>query len=64
MQLASRPGPDAERALAVIRRAGGRPMLVGGYVRDAIMNPGAVSKDIDVEVYRGSRSGRPGCGTG
>ena len=51
MQLASRPGPDAERALAVIRRAGGRPMLVGGYVRDAIMNPGAVSKDIDVEVY-------------
>jgi tRNA nucleotidyltransferase (CCA-adding enzyme) len=26
-------------------------MLVGGYVRDAILNPGTVSKDIDVEVY-------------
>ena len=46
-----RPGPEAERVLAVIRSTGGRPMLVGGYVRDAIMNPGTVSKDIDVEVY-------------
>jgi tRNA nucleotidyltransferase (CCA-adding enzyme) len=45
----TRPGPDAERVLAAIRRTGGRPMLVGGYVRDAIM--GIASKDIDVEVY-------------
>ena len=26
-------------------------MLVGGCVRDAILNPGAAAKDIDVEVY-------------
>ena len=47
--LAQRPGPDAERVLAAIRSAGGRPMLVGGYVRDALM--GSPGKDIDVEVY-------------
>jgi tRNA nucleotidyltransferase (CCA-adding enzyme) len=35
--------------LAAIRSAGGRPMLVGGFVRDALM--GHASKDIDVEVY-------------
>jgi tRNA nucleotidyltransferase (CCA-adding enzyme) len=44
-------GPDAERVLAVIREAGGRPMLVGGCVRDALLNPGMPAKDIDVEVY-------------
>jgi len=37
--------------LAAIRSAGGRPMLVGGCVRDVIMNPGSLSKDVDVEVY-------------
>lgn len=42
---------DAERVLSAIRAAGGRPMLVGGCVRDALMRPGTVSKDIDVEVY-------------
>lgn len=42
-------GPEAECILGVIRSAGGRPMLVGGYARDAIM--GTESKDIDVEVY-------------
>jgi tRNA nucleotidyltransferase (CCA-adding enzyme) len=31
--------------------AGGRPMLVGGCVRDPLIDPGIVSKDIDVEVY-------------
>lgn len=43
-------GRDAERALAAIRAAGGRPMLVGGFVRDALLS-GRASKDIDVEVY-------------
>lgn len=43
--------PDVEQVLAVIRDAGGRPMLVGGIVRDLIMDRAAVSKDIDVEVY-------------
>jgi tRNA nucleotidyltransferase (CCA-adding enzyme) len=37
--------------LAAIRSAGGRPMLVGGCVRDAILSPGIPSKDIDIEVY-------------
>lgn len=46
-----RIGPGAQRVLSVIRSAGGRPMLVGGCVRDAIMNPGSPGKDIDVEVY-------------
>ena len=41
--------PDAERVLAAIRGAGGRPMLVGGWVRDALM--GTPGKDIDIEVY-------------
>lgn len=41
--------PDARRVLAAIREAGGRPMLVGGCVRDALL--GIASKDIDVEVY-------------
>ena len=44
-----RLGPDAEHVLTVIRAAGGRPMLVGGCVRDALL--GAPGKDIDVEVY-------------
>ena len=37
--------------LAAIRVAGGRPMLVGGCVRDAFLSPGGRAKDIDVEVY-------------
>jgi tRNA nucleotidyltransferase (CCA-adding enzyme) len=41
--------PDVERVLAVIRAAGGRPMLVGGWVRDALL--GSPSKDLDIEVY-------------
>lgn len=44
-------GQDVESVLAVIRQAGGHPMLVGGCVRDAILNPGSQAKDIDVEVY-------------
>jgi tRNA nucleotidyltransferase (CCA-adding enzyme) len=44
-------GPDTKRVLAIIRSAGGRPMLVGGYVRDAILDPRITGKDIDIEVY-------------
>lgn len=43
--------PGAVRVLAAVRRAGGRPMLVGGCVRDAITDTGTAPKDIDVEVY-------------
>lgn len=39
------------RVLTAIRDAGGRPMLVGGCVRDAIIGGGHAPKDIDVEVY-------------
>lgn len=51
MRIVPHLSQDAERVLAVIRALGGHPMLVGGFVRDAIMNPGTVSKDIDIEVY-------------
>jgi tRNA nucleotidyltransferase (CCA-adding enzyme) len=50
MTTLPRIGPDVERVLAVIRSAGGHPLLVGGFVRDALMG-GAESKDVDVEVY-------------
>lgn len=40
-----------QRVLAAIRQAGGRPVLVGGCVRDAIIAPGQPAKDIDIEVY-------------
>ena len=52
-----RLSPDVERVLSVIRAAGGHPMLVGGWVRDALM--GTPGKDVDVEVYgmRGRRQG-------
>lgn len=39
------------RVLTALRRAGGRPLLVGGCVRDRFIDLGLVSKDIDVEVY-------------
>lgn len=41
--------PDAERAVAVITSLGGRPLLVGGFVRDQLL--GIESKDIDIEVH-------------
>src|SRR3984957_6666214 len=49
MTAIPRPPADVERVLALIRGAGGRPMLVGGYVRDAVM--GIKGKDIDIEVF-------------
>lgn len=45
------PGPDAQRVLAAIGATGGRPMLVGGCVRDVILDPGSAAKDIDIEAY-------------
>ena len=51
----STPGPSAiplQRARAIaaeVRDAGGRALIVGGWVRDRLM--GRDSKDIDIEVY-------------
>ncbi|MFN5804779.1 MAG: CCA tRNA nucleotidyltransferase [Opitutia bacterium] len=41
--------PPVRRALGLLREAGGRPLLVGGSVRDALM--GSPVLDFDVEVY-------------
>jgi tRNA nucleotidyltransferase (CCA-adding enzyme) len=41
--------PGLARALAALREAGGRPYLVGGAVRDALLGLAVV--DFDVEVY-------------
>jgi tRNA nucleotidyltransferase (CCA-adding enzyme) len=43
------PAPPVRRALELLREAGGRPLLVGGSVRDARM--GVPVLDYDVEVY-------------
>jgi tRNA nucleotidyltransferase (CCA-adding enzyme) len=41
---------DQARAMAAaVRAAGGRALIVGGWVRDRVM--GRTSKDIDIEVY-------------
>ena len=43
-------GLDAVRALAsAVRDAGGRALIVGGWVRDRLL--GRASKDVDLEVY-------------
>jgi len=39
------------RAIDAIRSVGGRPMFVGGCVRDPLIDSDMVSKDIDIEVY-------------
>jgi tRNA nucleotidyltransferase (CCA-adding enzyme) len=41
--------PGLDQLLAAVRAAGGRPYLVGGAVRDALL--GLPVKDFDVEVY-------------
>ncbi len=43
--------PATRRVLGAIEYAGGRPYLVGGCVRDAILEPGSPPKDVDIEVY-------------
>ena len=52
MGSGSRDDADLERILAIaraVREAGGRALIVGGWVRDRLM--GRPSKDIDLEVY-------------
>jgi len=44
--------PATEKVLLALEEAGLRPYIVGGSVRDALMN--LDSKDIDIEVYGGS----------
>src|SRR5436305_10681004 len=41
--------PEVLRVCEAVRAAGGRAMLVGGWVRDRLL--GRESKDYDVEVY-------------
>jgi len=44
--------PDEVKALAAkIGEAGGRALLVGGYVRDIARGAGGEEKDFDIEVY-------------
>jgi tRNA nucleotidyltransferase (CCA-adding enzyme) len=39
------------RLLEVLRDAGGRPYLVGGAVRDALLGRPLDTKDVDIEVF-------------
>ena len=39
------------RVVDAVLRAGGRPYLVGGSVRDLLAGGADVSKDLDVEVF-------------
>jgi len=42
--------PDLARAMALaVRDEGGRALVVGGWVRDALL--GRTSKDVDLEVF-------------
>lgn len=41
--------PTVEKVLNMVKNAGGRGMIVGGSVRDAIL--GKTPKDIDLEIY-------------
>jgi tRNA nucleotidyltransferase (CCA-adding enzyme) len=41
--------PRVRRVLEALRAAGGRPLVVGGVVRDRLL--GQDSKDLDIEVY-------------
>ena len=49
MQLHPDIQPVHDRVCRIIRDAGGRPLLVGGCVRDLLL--GANPKDLDIEVY-------------
>ncbi len=47
--MADRKNNRLNKIIDILSNAGGRPMLVGGCVRDGIM--GIESKDVDIEVY-------------
>jgi tRNA nucleotidyltransferase (CCA-adding enzyme) len=51
--------PETARVLDALRDAGGRPLIVGGAVRDALISRSVAEtvapKDIDIEVYGLSR---------
>src|SRR5689334_17480559 len=49
MKLNFQLSPALDALLADIRAAGGRPLLAGGCIRDALM--GLTSKDTDIEVH-------------
>jgi hypothetical protein len=53
--------PETEQVLGALRAAGGRPLIVGGAVRDGLLarTQGGVvdSLDIDIEVYGLSKEG-------
>jgi tRNA nucleotidyltransferase (CCA-adding enzyme) len=44
-----RPGGERDAIATAVREAGGRALVVGGWVRDRIM--GHASKDLDIEVF-------------
>ncbi|GAB4081831.1 CCA tRNA nucleotidyltransferase [Modestobacter muralis] len=44
-------GSGVTAVLDAVRSAGGRPFLVGGCVRDALLTPGSRPADVDVEVF-------------
>lgn len=43
------PDPETWALLEAIHSVGGRPLIVGGFVRDALM--GRPAKDVDIEVH-------------
>ena len=43
--------PGLARLLEQIRAAGGRPFIVGGAVRDALMGKDVEDQDFDIEVF-------------
>lgn len=45
---------DVQEVLSRLRAAGLKPLLVGGSVRDALIDPSIKPKDLDFEVYGGS----------
>jgi tRNA nucleotidyltransferase (CCA-adding enzyme) len=44
-------GPELSELLQAIRAAGGRPLIVGGAVRDSVMGLGP-TKDVDIEAFQ------------
>ena len=49
--------PRVHEMLSDLRSQGMRPVLVGGSVRDALLDPGIVPKDLDFEVFGGKSMG-------